>query len=156
MTRIPSRPRAARPSHEGAHPLAAALREVGDRWSLQVVEALLDGPKRFADLEADVPGIATNILTQRLRRLEAGGLVVSAPYSDRPIRYAYYLSDEGRSLAGAARMLALWSAGRLPGPAGAPAHPACGTTLELRWWCPTCEEPSPENSTEEAEPLAWI
>ena len=51
-------------------PLEVALERVGDRWSLLVVEALLDGPQRFADLATRVPGIAPNILTQRLRRLE--------------------------------------------------------------------------------------
>ena len=54
-----------------ANALAGALARVGDRWSLLVVDALSDGPRRFADLEAAVPGIATNVLTQRLRRLEA-------------------------------------------------------------------------------------
>jgi DNA-binding HxlR family transcriptional regulator len=139
----------------GAHPLALALKEVGDRWSLQVVEALLEGPKRFADLEEALPGIATNILTQRLRRLEAGRLVVAVPYRDRPVRYAYHLSDEGRSLAGAVRMLTLWSAGRHAGPAGAPAHPSCGTALELRWWCPTCEQPSGQASGD-ADEVTWV
>src|SRR5437660_1518138 len=51
-------------------PLEAALDRVGDRWSLLVVEALLDGPRRFGELGDALPGIAPNILTDRLRRLE--------------------------------------------------------------------------------------
>ena len=54
-------------------PLAEALARVGDRWTLLVVEALLDGPRRFGDLQGDVAGIAPNILTQRLRHLEREG-----------------------------------------------------------------------------------
>ncbi len=52
-------------------PLAAALERVGDRWSLLLIEALLDGPRRFGELGEAVGGIAPNILTDRLRRLEA-------------------------------------------------------------------------------------
>ena len=62
-------------------PLAAALDSVGDRWTLLLVEALLDGARRFGELEEAVGGIAPNVLTQRLRRLESEGLVVAEPYS---------------------------------------------------------------------------
>ena len=56
---------------EGApSPLADALMRVGDRWTLLVVQALLAGPRRFNELLEDIPGIAANILSQRLKRLE--------------------------------------------------------------------------------------
>ena len=51
-------------------PLAEALARVGDRWTLLVVEALLDGPRRFNDLLGQIPGIAPNILSERLKRLD--------------------------------------------------------------------------------------
>ena len=51
-------------------PLAEALVGVGDRWTLLVVQALLDGPRRFNDLLEQIPGIAPNILSERLKRLE--------------------------------------------------------------------------------------
>ena len=57
-------------------PLEAALERVGDRWSLLIVEALLDGPRRFNELGEAVAGIAPNILTDRLRRLERERIVV--------------------------------------------------------------------------------
>jgi DNA-binding HxlR family transcriptional regulator len=86
-------------------PLADALARVGDRWTLLVVGALMDGPRRFGDLQEDVPGIAPNILTQRLRHLEAEALVVARPYSERPPRMVYELSAAGRELAGVLRFL---------------------------------------------------
>src|ERR671938_566940 len=95
-------------------PLAAALDSVGDRWTLLVVEALLDGPRRFGDLEEELAGIAPNVLTQRLRRLEGEGLVLGEPYSERPPRFIYELTASGRELAGALRLLADWGA-RAPG-----------------------------------------
>src|SRR5499425_90558 len=104
-------------------PLAEALAKVGDRWSLLVVEALLAGPGRFNDLLDQLPGIAANILSERLKRLEREGLLVARPYSDRPPRAAYELTAEGKDLAGALRLLAHWGA-RHADPAEAPRHPA--------------------------------
>jgi DNA-binding HxlR family transcriptional regulator len=119
-------------------PLAEALTRVGDRWTLLVVEALLDGPRRFNDLLGQVPGIAANILSERLKRLEREALLVARPYSERPPRAAYELTAEGKELAGALRMLAHWGAGHTD-PAEAPRHLACGTPIEARWYCPTCD-----------------
>src|SRR5262250_2360980 len=102
-------------------PLAAALARVGDRWTLLVVEALLYGPRRFNDLLAELPGIAANILSERLKRLERDGLLVARAYSQRPPRATYQLTAEGRSLAGALRLLAAWGAGHAD-PAQAPVH----------------------------------
>jgi len=119
-------------------PLAEALARVGDRWTLLVVEALLPGPRRFNDLLGRIPGIAANILSERLKRLERDALLVARPYSERPPRAAYELTAEGRELAGALRLLAQWGA-RHADPADALRHSACGTPLEARWYCPTCD-----------------
>jgi DNA-binding HxlR family transcriptional regulator len=115
-------------------PLDAALARVGDRWSLLVVEALLGGPQRFNDLLAALPGVATNVLSQRLKRLESEAVIVARPYSERPPRYSYELTAAGTELAGALRLLTSW------GGTGTdtPRHAACGTPLEPRWHCPTC------------------
>jgi DNA-binding HxlR family transcriptional regulator len=123
--------------------LAEALDAVGDRWTLLVVEALLDGARRFNDLQEQVPGIAPNILTERVRRLEREGLAVATPYSERPPRYVYELTAAGRELADALRMLSDWGA-RHTGGLDPARHEACGTPLEVRWYCPTCEEPVDE------------
>jgi len=119
-------------------PLAEALARVGDRWTLLVVEALLDGPRRFNELLDEVPGIAASILSERLKRLEREALLVARPYSQRPPRAAYELTGEGRELAGALRLLAQWGA-RHGDPADVPRHPDCGTAVEARWYCPTCD-----------------
>ena len=101
---MPYDPRMAAPSS----PLAAALERVGDRWSLLLVEALLPGARRFGELSEAVPGIAPNILSDRLRRLESERVVRSTPYSQRPPRFVYELTPEGSELAGALRLLADW------------------------------------------------
>jgi len=121
-------------------PLAAALERVGDRWSLLLVEALLPGPRRFGELEEAVSGIAPNILADRLRRLEAERIVSATPYSERPPRFAYALTDEGAELAGALRLLADWGS-RVSRESEPLRHAACGTPVEARWYCPTCDRP---------------
>ncbi len=122
-------------------PLEAAVSRVGDRWALLLVNALLDGPRRFNDLLDDVAGIAPNVLTQRLRALEREGVVVTRPYSRRPPRFVYELTASGRELAGALRLLAQWGAGRADDAHASDAlrHQACGTPMEARWYCPTCD-----------------
>jgi len=118
-------------------PLGEAVARIGDRWMLLVVNALLAGPHRFNDLLGELPGLASNILTQRLRHLEREGVVVATPYSRRPPRFVYELTASGRELAGAVRLLAQWGAGQ-GGDNAAMTHDACGTPMEARWWCPTC------------------
>jgi DNA-binding HxlR family transcriptional regulator len=128
-------------------PLDEALSAVGDRWSLLIVDALLAGPHRFADLRGEVQGIAPNILSGRLRRLQEHGVVVARRYSERPPRASYELTDEGRALAGALRLLAGWGA-RQTGAAEGPRHPPCGTPMEAVWYCPTCERPAGDEEDE--------
>jgi DNA-binding HxlR family transcriptional regulator len=118
-------------------PLELALERVGDRWSLLLVEALLDGSRRFNELQEGVAGIAPNILADRLRRLEREGVVHARPYSDRPPRMEYALTAAGRDLAGALRLLADWGSRRSPD-SEPMRHVLCGTPLEARWYCPTC------------------
>ncbi len=129
-------------------PLAAALERVGDRWSLLLIEALLDGPRRFGELGEAVGGIAPNILTDRLRRLEAERIVRTTPYSERPPRFAYQLSDEGLELASVLRLLGDWGA-RTSSHAEPMRHATCGTPVEARLWCPTCARVVDEPEAEE-------
>jgi DNA-binding HxlR family transcriptional regulator len=119
-------------------PLAEALGRVGDRWTLLVVHALLGGPRRFNELLEEIPGIAPNTLSDRLKRLERDNILVSRPYTQRPPRAAYELTAAGMELAGTLRLLADWGA-RHTLPAEAPRHQACGTVIEARWYCPTCD-----------------
>src|SRR3954471_9220953 len=128
-----------------ASPLADALQRVGDRWTLLVVAALLEGAKRFNELQDELEGIAPNVLSGRLKLLGEQALIVARPYSERPPRFEYELTEAGRELAGALRLLADWGARHAsPGSAEALRHDICGTPLETRWYCPTCEQPVDE------------
>ena len=129
--------------------LAEALAAVGDRWTLLIVAALLSGARRFGELEAELGGIAPNVLSSRLRQLTEQRLVVAEPYSQRPERFVYELTEAGRELAGPVRLLTQWGAhqtGR-----GTAIHAACGHSLEAVWYCPTCQEPVADDEAGELD-----
>ena len=91
--------------------VAAALDVVGDRWTLLVVRELLIGPRRYGELLAGLPGVATNLLADRLRKLEAAGLVAQEP--DGRARL-YRLTERGAELDGVVGALARFGIGLLP------------------------------------------
>jgi DNA-binding HxlR family transcriptional regulator len=119
--------------------ISEAASIIGDRWSPSVIAALLDGPLRYGELRDRLEGIAPNILSARLKKLEHDGLVVASQYVERPPRFEYSLTETGRELSDLLKLLAAWGARRLHGEAG-PLHSVCGTPLQVAWWCPTCAE----------------
>ncbi len=127
--------------------LADALTRIGDRWTLLAIAVLLDGPKRFNELQEALDGIAPNILSGRLKGLAEHALVVQRPYSERPPRFVYELTASGQELAGALRLLADW--GARSGDAEPLRHRRCGTALRATWWCESCEEPVGEPDADE-------
>jgi DNA-binding HxlR family transcriptional regulator len=133
-------------------PLREAAEIAGDRWMLLALGALADGPRRFGDLIADLDGIAPNVLIERLRRMERHGLVGSTPYSQRPRRFVYDLTEGGRELAAILPALSAWAAKR--GGSEPPRHATCGTALELRAWCPACDVPIGHGATEDE--VRWV
>lgn len=79
-------------------PVTMALDQVGARWTLPIVRDLLPGPRRFTDLRRGLPGLAPNLLTDRLRELEAAGLVERVDLPPPAARQVYRLTDRGREL----------------------------------------------------------
>lgn len=88
--------------------LARALDVVGDRWNLLIVRELLPGPARYRDLLEGLPGVATNLLSNRLRDLEAAGVVERRPAIDGNA-VAYALTEWGAELRGPLEGLVRWS-----------------------------------------------
>lgn len=119
-------------------PLSLALERIGDRWSLLIIDALQGEALRFSDLSDRVTGIAPNILSNRLSRLEEEGVILANPYSERPPRYIYELTGAGQDLAGALRLLAHWG-DRHSDEGEAIRHDLCGTPLEAHWYCASCD-----------------
>jgi DNA-binding HxlR family transcriptional regulator len=89
-------------------PVAKTLEIVGDRWTLLIVRDLLGGTRRFQDLQSGLPGLAPNILSDRLKLVEAHGLVTRRLYSDHPPRAEYALTPKGQELGVVIGALAAW------------------------------------------------
>jgi len=96
-------------------PIAGTLDLVGDKWSLLVVRDLLHGKSTYGELLGSPEGIPTNILADRLRRLEEAGIIVSSVYQDHPVRYAYGLSEKGKDLGNVLIALVRWGKTHIPG-----------------------------------------
>ena len=97
-------------------PVAHALSQVGERWSLLVVRELLHGPKRYTDLAHGLPGIGTNILAARLRDLEECGVVQKRKLPPPTPVTVYELTEYGKGLNEAIYALARWGARTLGPP----------------------------------------
>jgi DNA-binding HxlR family transcriptional regulator len=95
--------------------IANTLDLVGDKWSLLVVRDMLHGKKTYGELAASPEGIPTNILADRLKRLEEAGVIVSSAYQERPVRYAYTLSEKGTALGEILLALVRWGKTHIPG-----------------------------------------
>jgi DNA-binding HxlR family transcriptional regulator len=88
--------------------LALALDRIGDRWTLLIVRELLPGPARFGELHEALPGIATNLLTRRLRDLEEAGLLERKTLPSPANVPVYELSALGQGLGPVVREISLW------------------------------------------------
>lgn len=96
-------------------PVAAGLDVLGDRWTLLICRELLIAPRRFTDLRAALPGLAPNLLTERLRALQADGLVDTEELPPPAARTVYRLTDAGRGVAPVLRALARFGVDHLAG-----------------------------------------
>lgn len=96
-------------------PVACALDLIGDKWTLLIVRDLACGKSLFKDLTGSPERIATNILSDRLRRLTAAGLVETFPAHDAPSRLAYRLTARGRSLGPIMGAIAAWGLEHIKG-----------------------------------------
>jgi len=95
--------------------VACSLDLLGDKWTLLVVRDLLLGKQTYSELQASPEGIPTNLLAERLKRLQAEGIICKTEYQERPRRYAYHLTDKGRDLLPVLRSMVQWANKHVPG-----------------------------------------
>lgn len=95
--------------------VACTLDLVGDKWSLLVVRDLLQGSVTYGELQNSPEGIPTNILADRLRRLQEAGLIAKSVYQEHPVRYAYGLTEKGKALRDVLRAFVRWGKKHIPG-----------------------------------------
>ena len=100
--------------HRSRCPVSCLLDIIGDKWTLLVVRDLLFDKHTFKALQASPEKIPTNILSERLKRLENAGLVKRKLYQERPKRFAYYLTEKGQDLGPVMKSMMVWSNKYLP------------------------------------------
>ncbi|MGO9977434.1 MAG: winged helix-turn-helix transcriptional regulator [Solirubrobacteraceae bacterium] len=118
-------------SYQDACPIARSLDVVGERWALLVVRELLLGPQRYSDLRRALPGVSTNLLTDRLHELDDRGVLRRHRLPPPAASTVYELTDRGRQLTGVLDALGAWGA-ELPRPTGTTSLSATSVLLFLR------------------------
>ncbi len=116
---------------------ARSLNLIGDRWTLLVLYAAFRGVNRFDGFVAQT-GMARSLLTDRLARLEAAGVLEKRLYQERPARHGYHLTEKGRGLFDAALMILRWEERRSGEPAQRVIHKPCGCVLKTQMACKAC------------------
>ncbi|MBA4142678.1 MAG: helix-turn-helix transcriptional regulator [Nitrosospira sp.] len=98
-------------------PITNGLDIFGDRWTLLIIRDLILGKRRYQDLISSPENIASNILADRLRRLETAGLVTRRAYQQKPERHEYFLTEKGRDLKPVLEAISQWAKKHSPGTA---------------------------------------
>jgi len=95
--------------------VACSLDLVGDKWSLLVVRDLLRGNATYGDLQNSREGIPTNILADRLKKLEEARVIAKSAYQQHPVRYSYRLTEKGKALGDVLLAFVRWGKKHIPG-----------------------------------------
>jgi DNA-binding HxlR family transcriptional regulator len=123
--------------------VASTLEAIGERWTMHVLREAFLGVRRFEDFRRNI-GVARNILSDRLGRLVADGILRRELYSEHPPRYEYRLTRKGVDLYGILIELMKWGNRWAPNAEGPPLvlrHRGCGAVVEPVLACPDCGEP---------------
>jgi DNA-binding HxlR family transcriptional regulator len=86
-----------------------AVELVGKRWTGAILIVLMDGPLRFSEIKLLVPDLSDRLLSERVKELEAEGIVTRRVIGDTPVKVEYALTDKGRALEPAVRALKSWA-----------------------------------------------
>jgi DNA-binding HxlR family transcriptional regulator len=93
-----------------------AVELIGRRWSGAILRAMLAGETRFSEIAATVPGLSDRLLSERLKELEAEGVIERTVHPETPVRIEYHLTEKGQSLAPVIESIATWAETWLPAP----------------------------------------
>jgi DNA-binding HxlR family transcriptional regulator len=113
-------------------PIAVTLDILGDKWTLLVVRDLLLGARRYNDFLESPENIRTNILADRLKRLEEHGLIQKSPYQQKPVRFEYTLTKKGMAMRPLIKQIIKWANEYYPG-TYKPFTPGAGNRLAQIW-----------------------
>lgn len=93
-----------------------AIELIGARWTGAIIRAMLTGVSRFSELGEAIPGLSDRMLSERLKELEAEGIVVREVMPSTPVRVTYHLTDKGRALGDVLESVSVWAGDWLQAP----------------------------------------
>jgi DNA-binding HxlR family transcriptional regulator len=120
--------------------VAKSLEVIGERWSLLIVRDVMNGNRRFGEIQNSL-GVARNVLSARLQRLVDEGILERRAYQESPPRHEYFLTEKGLDLWPALIALVHWGDKYSAGPEGPPrliVHKECGGEVSERGSCTAC------------------
>lgn len=120
--------------------VAQTLNMIGDKWTLLILRQLMTGHDTYKDIQESLEGIPSNLLSERLKCLEADELITSELYSTHPPRYRYVLTESGKSLDDIFNSIMLWGEKHLKKCYKQLTHSECGHPIELQYYCSHCQK----------------
>jgi DNA-binding HxlR family transcriptional regulator len=120
--------------------IAKSLEVIGERWTLLIVRDVMNGNRRFGELQRSL-GVARNVLSARLQRMVDEEILERRAYQESPPRYEYFLTEKGLDLWPALIALLNWGDRYSAGPEGPPkliVHKECGGQVSERGICESC------------------
>lgn len=118
--------------------IAQTLNIIGDRWSLLILHQIFLGRETYKEIQEHLEGIPTNLLSERLKTMEADNLIERSIYQSHPPRYKYILTEKGFDLEDVFNSLILWGQKHLNKCYKKLVHENCHSVIEHRYYCTKC------------------
>ena len=120
--------------------IAQTLNIIGDKWSLLILHQLLIGHETYKEMQDNLEGIPTNLLSERLKSMELDKLIERELYQSHPPRYKYSLTEKGYDLEDVFNSLILWGEKHLNKCYKRLVHKDCKHSIEHRYYCSHCKK----------------
>lgn len=119
--------------------IAQTLNLIGDKWTLLILHQLMIGHRTYKEMQERLEGIPSNLLSERLKCLEADGLITAELYQNHPPRNQYLLTESGLDLGDIFNSLIIWGDKHLSVCYKQINHTECGHKIEHQYYCPQCQ-----------------
>lgn len=118
--------------------IAQTLNIIGDKWTLLIIRQIMLGNATYKEIQDNLEGIPSNLLSDRLKCLEADELISTSLYQSHPPRYRYVLTESGRDLGDVFNSILLWGEKNVKKCSKQLTHIECGHKIELQYYCCNC------------------
>lgn len=118
--------------------IAQTLNLIGDKWTLLILHAIQVENHTYKEIAESLPGIPTNLLSNRLKELEKDELITCSLYQNHPPRYQYELSEKGNELNDICNAIALWGENHVKSCGKRVSHKKCKHPVKIKYYCEHC------------------